>query len=187
MPWLIQPQEDSSPATFHLKLYVLSFLWKSYIFPYLLKHSKIWPATDPVWMSEWGWSLGKADTVGGEVKKEELCLDLRQAKVSVSRRVKKTVVRRERRGLRAQDQGGDLLWRIWLPSWNRSIPFWTPWERRDSRKHTRLHPKSAGERFQNLHSSSTCWLPFALIWFSPFSFHVVSCRGSVQYLLCNIY
>lgn len=147
MPWLIQPQEDSSPATFHLKLYVLSFLWKSCIFPYLLKHSKIWPATDPVCMSEWGWSLGKADTVGGEVKMAELCLDLRQVKDSVSRRVKKTVVRRDRRGLRAQDQVGDLLRWIWLPGWNRSIPFWTPWERRDSRKHTRLHPKSAGERF----------------------------------------
>ena len=88
---------------------------------------------------------------------------------------------------RAQDQKGDTLWWIWLPSWNRSIPFWTQWERRDSRKHTRLHLKSTGKRFQNLHSSSTCWPPFAFIWFSPFSFHVVSSRGSVQYLLCNIY
>ena len=43
------------------------------------------------------------------MKMAELCLDLRQVKDSVSRRVKKTVVRRDRRGLRAQDQVGDLL------------------------------------------------------------------------------
>lgn len=37
--------------------------------------------------------------MGGEVKKVELCLDLRQAKDSVLRRAKKTVVRRDQRGL----------------------------------------------------------------------------------------
>ena len=37
--------------------------------------------------------------MGDEVKKVELCLDLRQAKDSVLRRAKKTVVRRDRRGL----------------------------------------------------------------------------------------
>lgn len=43
--------------------------------------------------------------MGGEVKKVELCLDLRQAKDSVLRRAKKTVVRRDQRGLQGTGSG----------------------------------------------------------------------------------
>lgn len=79
---------------------------------------------------------------------------------------------------RVQDQEGDTLWWIWLPSWNRSIPFWTQWEKRDSRKHTRLHLNSTGKRFQNLHSSPAgCllpWLDFHLFVFTLFTAGEVS-------------
>ena len=120
-------------------------------------------------MNKWGWNPGKKDTVGGEVKKAAFCTGS-EAGEGLCRREGKEHSGEEGAGdpCRAQGQEGDKWWEIWLTSWKGSIPFWTQWERRDSRKHNGLHLKSTGK---SIRSSSTCWLPSPSFIFpsSPFT------------------